>query len=197
MQTLRDELRAVPSIVGRAPDFDWTSAPDVPHEMFLQWLRYAIDAGVPEVHAATLSTVGEDDFPDARVLLVKDVTEDCGFKIATGDESAKGRQLLANPHCALTFCGARSPGLRHPQARAIALASRQNSVFSTDTARAELITQAEAAMEVDRGIVSPHWSVWTVVPTSVEFRQGDPSRNHQRLSYKRTGTTWDKQRLWP
>lgn len=104
MQTLRDELRAVPSIVGRAPDFDWTSAPDVPHEMFLQWLRYAIDAGVPEVHAATLSTVGEDDFPDARVLLVKDVTEDCGFKIATGDESAKGRQLLANPHCALTFC---------------------------------------------------------------------------------------------
>lgn len=150
--------------------------------------------------------------------IVPDVdTENCGFKIATGDESAKGRQLLANRHCALAFYwsplarAVRVRGVaqrasaaesaddflaRHSQARAIALASRQSSIFSADATRDELIAQAKAAIEVDAGIFSPHWAVWTVVPNSVEFWQGDPSRNHQRLSYMRTGTTWDKHRLW-
>ena len=218
MQTPRDELRAVSSIVGRPPDFDWASAPDTPHELFLRWLREAINAGVPEAHAATLSTVDADGLPDARVLTVKDVSGDCGFKIATSDESAKGRQLLANPNCALTFhwspiaravrvrgaahraTAAESAAdflARHPQTRANALAAPQSSTFSTDGARDELITQAQAAMKLDPGIVSPHWNVWTVQAKSVEFWQGEPNRNHQRLSYIRTETAWDKQRLWP
>lgn len=215
MQTLRDELRAVPSIVGRAPDFDWASAPDEPHELFVRWLQHAIETGVPEAHAATLSTVDEEGLPDARVLIVKDVTEDCGFKIATSDESAKGRQLVANPNCALTFywsplaravrvrgVAQRTPAAesaedflaRHPHARAIALAGQQSAVYPDDATQAELLTQA---MSADAGTVSPHWSVWTVIPKSVEFWQGDPSRNHQRLRYIRNDHTWEKQRLWP
>ena len=218
MQTPRDELRAVPSIVGQMPDFDWSSTPDVPRELFLRWLRDAINAGVPEPRAATLSTVDADGLPDARVLTVKDVSGDCGFKVATDDESAKGRQLLTNPNCALTFYwsplartvrvrgaaqrataaeSAKDFLARHPQTRANALAAPQSSTFSTDAARDELITQAQTAMGLDPGIVSPHWTVWTVVPKSVEFWQGDPNRNHQRLSYIRTESAWDKQRLWP
>lgn len=218
MQTFRDEHRAVPSIVRQAPDVNWTSAPDAPQELFLRWRQDAIDAGVPDAYAATLSTVDADGLPDARVLTVKDVSGDCGFKIATGGESPKGRQLAANPNCALTFYwsplaravrvrgaaqrataaeSAKDFLARHPQTRANALAAPQSSTFSTDATRAELITRAQAAMELDPGIVSPHWTVWTVVPISVEFWQGDPNRNHQRLSYIRTGTAWDKQRLWP
>ena len=86
---------------------------------------------------------------------------------------------------------------RHPKARAIALAGQQSPIFSTDATRDELISQAAAAAEVDAGIVSPHLTAWTVVPNSVEFWQDDPSRHHQRLSYMRTETAWDKQRLWP
>ncbi|PYI64212.1 oxidase [Arthrobacter livingstonensis] len=218
MQTRRDEPGAVPSIVGQAQDFDWASAPDAPHELFLRWLRDATNAGVPEAHAATLSTVDADGLPDARVLTVKDVSGDCGFKIATGDESPKGHQLLTNPNCALTFYWsplARAVRVRgtaqrataaesatdflacHPQTRANALAAPQSSTFSTDASRDELIRQAQAAMELDPGIVSPQWTVWTVIPKSVEFWQGDPNRNHQRLGYIRTKTAWDKQRLWP
>ncbi|WP_082357866.1 MULTISPECIES: pyridoxine/pyridoxamine 5'-phosphate oxidase [Arthrobacter] len=218
MQTRRDEHQAVPSIVGQEPDFAWASAPDVPQELFLRWRRDAINAGLPEAYAATLSTVDADGMPDARVVTVKDISSDCGFKIASGDDSAKGRQLLANPNCALTFYwsplaravrvrGAAQRATpaesatdflaRHPRTRANALAARQSSTFSTDAGRDELITQSQAAMEADPGIVSPHWTVWTVVPKSVEFWQGDPNRNHQRLSYMRTATAWDKQRLWP
>ncbi|MFQ4149597.1 pyridoxal 5'-phosphate synthase [Arthrobacter sp. LAPM80] len=218
MQTRGDEPESVPSIVAPEPDFDWTSAPDVPHELFLRWRQDAINAGLTEAYAATLSTVDADGMPDARVLTVKDVSEECGFKIATGEDSVKGRQLLANPNCALTFywsplnravrvrgaaqraTAAESAAdflARHPQTRANTLAAPQSSSFSTDTARDELIRQARAAMELDPGIVSPQWTVWTVVPKSVEFWQGDPNRNHQRLSYIRTETAWDKQRLWP
>ena len=218
MQTLRDELRAVPSIVGQAPEFDWASAPDAPYELFLSWLRYALEIGVPEAHAATLSTVDADGLPNARMLIVKDITDDCGFTFATSDESAKGRELTGNPHCALTFYwsplarAVRVRGIaqrasaaesaqdflaRHPRARAIVLAGQQSSVISENDPHDQRLADATAAMEVDDTMVSPHWVVWTVVPSSIEFWQGDPSRNHQRLRYVRAGHAWDKQRLWP
>ena len=218
MQTLRDELRGVPSIVGKAPNFDWASAPEQPQELFLQWLRHAINASVPEARAATLSTVDADGLPDARVLIVKDVTDNCGFQIASSDESPKGRQLVGNPHCALTFLwgplarSVRVRGIaerasasesaedflaRHPQARAIVLAGRQSSVIENPAVREEELKQAKAAMAATEDIVSPHWTVWTIVANSIEFWQGDPSRNHLRLRYVRTGTGWDRQRLSP
>lgn len=218
MQTRRDKSRAVPSISNQAPDFDVASAPDAPHELFLHWLQDAIDAGVPEARAATFSTVDADGLPDARVLTVRNVSGDGGFQIATGDDSPKGRQLAVNPNCALTFYwsplaravrvrgtvqrataaeSAKDFLARHPQTRANALAAPQSSTFPSDAARDELITQAQSCIELEPGIVSPHWTVWTVLPKSVEFWQGDPNRIHQRLSYTRTKTVWDKQRLWP
>ncbi|MHA7178126.1 pyridoxine/pyridoxamine 5'-phosphate oxidase [Arthrobacter sp. Sr24] len=218
MQTRREETQAVPSIIGQETDFAWSSAPEVPHELFLHWRRDAINAGLTDAYAATLSTVDADGMPDARVITVKDVSGDCGFKIATGDDSTKGRQLVANPNCALTFYwsplarAVRVRGVaqrasaaesaadflaRHPQTRAYVLAAPQSSPFSTDSDRDELIRHAQTAMELDPGLFSPQWTVWTVVPESVEFWQGDPNRNHQRLSYVRSKTAWDKQRLWP
>lgn len=221
MQLPRDELRTVPPTIGGAPDLDRSSAPDAPRELFLRWLRYAIETGVPEARAATLSTVDEDGFPDARVLAVKDVTEGCGFKISSSAESPKGRQLQANPHCALTFYwsplarAVRVRGVaqrasaeesaadflaRHPDTRAYALAGQQSSIISdsdSDVDDSEVLTRAKESIEVDGGVVSPHWAVWTIVSNSVEFWQGDTSRNHHRLRYVRTAAGWDKQRLWP
>ncbi|MET4004737.1 MULTISPECIES: pyridoxine/pyridoxamine 5'-phosphate oxidase [Arthrobacter] len=218
MQTRGDGFGAVPPTVGQEPGFAVASAPDLPHELFLRWRQDAIHAGLTEAYAAILSTVDADGMPDARVLTVKDVNGDCGFRIATGDDSTKGAQLLANPKCALTFywstlnrvvrirgtahraTAAESAAdflTRHPQTRVNALAAPQSSTFATDAAREELIKQAQAAMELDPEIVSPQWAAWTVVPKSVEFWQGDPHRNHQRLRYLRTDSAWEKQRLWP
>lgn len=218
MQNHREEFRGIPSIVGRAPDFDWATAPELPHELFLSWLRCALEAGAPEAHAATLSTVDENNFPDARMLIVRDVTENCGFTFSSSDESPKGLQLLQNPHCALTFYwssiarAVRVRGVaerastskaaedflaRHPQARAIALAGRQSSVVSDLSDLEELPKRAEAAIAVQDDLVSSHWAMWTVVAQSIEFWQGDPNRNHQRLHYVRTASGWEKQRLWP
>jgi pyridoxamine 5'-phosphate oxidase len=103
MTTLRDRLRRTPSIVGQPPHFDPQTAPDEPRELFVDWLTAALAADVAEPHALTLSTVDREGRPDARILVLKDVTADGSFEIATGDESAKGKQLDANPHVALTF----------------------------------------------------------------------------------------------
>lgn len=215
---LRETLRAVPSVVGVAPPWEPSSAPDDPRDLFVTWLTDAIDAALPEPHAATLSTVDEDGLPDVRVLVLKDVTDDGGFSIATTAESAKGVQLAQNPGCALSFYwgplarAVRIRGVarlapasvsaadflaRHPAARAQVLAGRQSSVLADRAERDRLLADARAAVDADPGLVAPQWTAWTIEPSSIEFWQGSPDRDHQRLQYLRTASTWDRRSLWP
>ena len=217
MSTLRDRLRAEASIVGEAPPFDPSAAPDDPQELFREWLGAALDAGVPEPHAVTLSTVDEHGRPDARVLVLKNVTDDGAFEIATGSESAKGAQLHANPHVALTFYWtplARSVRIRgvaaaasadesaadfrarNPAAKAIALAGRQSAPLTDLAERDRLVAENLAALESDPARVSAEWTLWRIRPFALEFWQGSPTRNHLRLQYTRTDDGWRHGELW-
>jgi pyridoxine/pyridoxamine 5'-phosphate oxidase len=58
---MRATLRALPVLIGAAPAFDPSRAPDDPVALFVEWLTAAVEAGVPEPHA-----------PDARMLILKD-----------------------------------------------------------------------------------------------------------------------------
>ncbi|GAA1825849.1 pyridoxine/pyridoxamine 5'-phosphate oxidase [Agromyces salentinus] len=217
MTTLRDRLRSTPSIVGRPPHFDPSNAPDEPRALFVDWLEVALAAEVAEPHALTLSNVDPDGRPDARILVLKDVTADGSFEIATGDESAKGRQLGADPHVALTFYwtplarSVRVRGLaeratpaesasdfraRNAAAKAIALAGRQSAPLLDLEERDRIVAERLARLESEPDLVSPEWTVWRVRPASIEFWQGDPGRNHLRLRYERTEHGWDRLQLW-
>ncbi|GAA5202719.1 pyridoxal 5'-phosphate synthase [Microbacterium jejuense] len=217
MSTLRDRLRAEASIVGEAPLFHPSLAPDDPQELFREWLITALDAGVPEPHAATLSTVDEHGRPDARVLVLKNVTDGGAFEIATGSESAKGAQLHANPNVALTFYwtplarsvrirGVATPAsaeesaadfrARNPAAKAIALAGRQSAPLTDVAERDRLVAENLAALQADPAQVSPEWTLWRIRPFALEFWQGAPTRNHLRLQYTRTDEGWRRQELW-
>jgi pyridoxamine 5'-phosphate oxidase len=99
---LRSTLRALPVLSGTAPEFDPAQCPDDPTALFAEWFRAAIQAGVAEPHAMTLSTVGADGHPDARVLILKDV-DDAGWHFAVSSASKKGADLSSNPVAALTF----------------------------------------------------------------------------------------------
>lgn len=217
MSTLRDRLRAEASIVGDPPPFDPSAAPDDPQELFREWLTAALDAGIAEPHAATLSTVDEDGRPDARVLVLKDVTADGAFEIATGRESAKGAQLQANPNVALTFywtplarsvrirgvASAASPAesaadfrARNAAAKAIALAGRQSAPLTDVGERDRLVADNLAALSAEPDLVSPEWTLWRIRPFALEFWQGAPTRNHLRLQYTRTAEGWHHTELW-
>ncbi|OEO28068.1 pyridoxamine 5'-phosphate oxidase [Devosia insulae DS-56] len=215
--TTRDRLRRLPSLAGPLWPFRTEDAPADPQSLFLDWLGFAIDAGLLEPHAMTLSTVDADGDPDARVLILKDVDE-AGCYFAADAGSPKGRQIAEHPSVALTFYwprlgqqvrirGTAKPTERQsseadflkrsPTARAIAALQRQSQPLSDI---AELNAEFEAALARQRSEVaatSASWTLYVVEPTSVEFWQGRTDRRHVRLRYTRSGGAWQTQRLWP
>ena len=214
---IRDLVRGVPVFPDEMPPFDPSTAPDSPIDLFVEWLARAVEDGVAAPHAVNLATVGDDGFPDARVVILKDVTA-TGWEVASSKDSPKGRQLTANPSAALTFFwpaagrqvrirGSVSTGTteendadfqrRHPVARALVLAGSQSSVLrSRDELDAAVGEQVER-IEATDGLASTTWTVFTVAPDAVEFWQADQERRHTRLLYTRFGEGWRREMLWP
>lgn len=214
---MRSVLRALPVLTGSAPDFDPGQAPNDPVSLFIEWFQTAVDAGVPEPHAMSLSTVDESGRPDARILILKDI-DSAGWHFAVSNVSRKGADLAANPVAALTFYWpqlvrqvrvrgsvvADSPEVtaadfltRSPAARAHVVLGRQSQplVDSADVDGA--LSQARAALDADPGLVPDEWVSYAVTPECVEFWQGDAERRHQRLQYTRDAEGWAKTLLWP
>src|SRR5688572_33460921 len=80
---------------------DFTSASE-PFRLFEEWFVEAKAAEPNDPNAMALATVDSDGLPDVRMVLLKGFDEN-GFVFFTNFESAKGRELLANPKAALCF----------------------------------------------------------------------------------------------
>ncbi|MDT5078758.1 MAG: pyridoxamine 5-phosphate oxidase [Mycobacterium sp.] len=214
---LRSTLRALPVLSGTAPEFDPAQCPDDPTALFAEWFRAAIQACVAEPHAMTLSTVGADGHPDARVLILKDV-DDAGWHFAVSSASKKGADLSSNPVAALTFYWpqlvrqvrlrgaviADPPDVtaadflaRSDGARALVLTRRQSQPLSATTNLDDALAVTRAELDADPGLVPDEWVSYAVRPEQVEFWQGDPERRHQRLLYTEAGAGWERNLLWP
>jgi len=167
-------LRGLGSLRGTPPTLDMTHLPDEPATLFLDWLREAERAGVPEPHAATLATVGEDGLPDARTLIVKDVNES-GWAFAGPLSARKASQLASNPAGALNFWW-------QPLSRAVRV---RGTVVEASRAEVEADVAARPIANA-----SADWMLWWIRPVRVEFWQGAVSRNHTRLVYEPHGGRW-------
>ncbi|KAE8139242.1 hypothetical protein BDV38DRAFT_270090 [Aspergillus pseudotamarii] len=99
---IRTQLRNLPVLEGPFAKVNFANFPDTPQDAFRRWLDEAIMAGVKEPHAMTLATVDEQGYPDARVLILKNV-DDRGWHFAVKADSPKAQQLETNGHAALTF----------------------------------------------------------------------------------------------
>lgn len=191
--------------------------PESPIANFLEWLQQAVTTGVAEPHAATLSTVDDAGAPDARFLILKDVTDE-GFWFSGDVRSPKGLQLNENPAAALTFywreqgrqvrvrgsvreggseLSARDYLERSVTARAVAAASRQSEVLQDPAEYTVAVETAAQQIESDPEYVSETWRAWCLVPDSVEFWQADPGRRHLRWVYQRDRNGWSHRELWP
>ncbi|MDN7875254.1 pyridoxamine 5'-phosphate oxidase [Burkholderia aenigmatica] len=193
-------------------------APD-PFAQFDRWFKEALAAKLPEPNTMTLATVGDDGRPSARIVLIKGVDER-GFVFFTNYESRKGRDLAAHPQAALLFYwielerqvriegriektsaeeSDRYFASRPLGSRIGAWASEQSAVIDS---RATLEAQEKAVSERygDNPPRPPHWGGYRLVPDSIEFWQGRPSRLHDRLLYTRDADTspgWSISRLSP
>jgi pyridoxamine 5'-phosphate oxidase len=217
MSTIRNQLRQLKSLAGPFQPVDFDAAPETPVALFDAWLQAAIAVGVQEPHAMTVSTVDADGYPDARVLILKDL-DARGWHFAIAKSSPKGRQIAANPQVALTFywpplgrqvrlrgpaldlgsaAGAADFRARSAEARAGAFLARQSEVLDDTRGLAEGVEQQlrRVAAAPDEG--APDWAVYAVQSREVEFWQGAESRHHLRLLYRREGDGWARLRLWP
>jgi pyridoxamine 5'-phosphate oxidase len=215
---LRPLLRRLPSLAGPFPPFDPTDLPDRPDVLFVRWLREAVDAGVLEPHAMTVSTADGAGRPSARVVVLKDLV-DGGWQFATDARSRKAADLDVNPAASISFYWreqgrqvrlvgtARSLGAeasaadflaRSPASRAAALATRPGEPLSSTGDLEDAMASALARVEAEPGTVLAEWVLYALVPDEVEFWQGNPGRAHTRVVYRRGGgATWVRGLVWP
>ena len=193
---------------------------DDPFVQFQRWFDEAREAGVHEPEAMVVSSVGPDELPSSRYVLLKGL--DHGFVFFTNRESRKGRELDARPRAAICFPWhvlsrqVRVAGVvewvsddesdayfaSRPRGSQIgAWASAQSDVL-VDRAELEGRT-AETEARYAGGEIPrpPHWGGYRVVPSEVEVWQGRPDRLHDRFRYTRPASEpdapWTIARLAP
>lgn len=193
--------------------------PEDPINLFHKWFHEVQDfGGVDEVNAMTVSTIGLDGFPKARVVLLKKYDEN-GFVFYTNYESEKGKAIAANPNICLSFfwhsmerqviikgTAQRTADTvsdnyfasRPDGSKLGALASHQSEVVAD---RQELEQQLKKLEQQYTGKEIPrpaYWGGYLVAPVAIEFWQGRPNRLHDRIRYNlQEDFSWAIDRLAP
>ncbi|MFD9317085.1 pyridoxal 5'-phosphate synthase [Streptomyces sp. NPDC060053] len=217
LHELLRSLRVWDPEVTALPPFAPESAPAGPLPLFTEWFAEAVTAGEREPHTMTLSTSDEEGLPDARIVMLHGADAD-GWAFATHATSRKGRQLAARPYAALTFywpvlgrqVRVRGPVTSAPSeeaqadlharstgALAAALTGRQSEVLASPEDLAKASQAAWQHAQENPTAPSPTWTLYRLRPDEVEFFQGDTTRRHTRLRYRRADRSWTREQLWP
>jgi pyridoxamine 5'-phosphate oxidase len=189
-----------------------------PLNQFRCWLEEAVAAKLPQPLGMALATAAVDGRPSVRMVLLRGFDER-GFVFFTNYESRKAQELEANPRAALVFYWAeldrqvRIEGnvgrisdtesdvyfqSRPLGSRLGAWASPQSQVIASRDVLDRRMEDLEAEYR-DREVPRPpYWGGYRVIPTSIEFWQGQPNRLHDRLRYRPLdGDRWCLERLAP
>ncbi len=189
-----------------------------PIAQFRQWFDVAREADLVEPAAMALGTVDAQGHPQVRMVLLREVRP-TGFVFFTNYESAKGTELRAHPHAALSFhwdrlerqvriVGVATPISpeesdryfeSRPRASQIAaIASPQSQVISTRATLDHLYADAAAIAGESAPIPRPSsWGGFLVRPHTMEFWQGRRHRLHDRVRYRAGDQEWRIERLAP
>ncbi len=189
-----------------------------PFHQFEAWLSEAFDNGNAYANAMVLSTCGKDNMPDARVVLLRNVSFG-GLTFFTNYKSKKGKDMAQNNKVSLLFFWpelerqVRVEGTieflpakesddyfesRPFESKVGAWVSQQSDEMNGREALEadyEKELKKYASQKVPR---PPHWGGYVVIPVKFEFWQGRPSRLHDRIQYTPNGkNNWTTKRLMP
>lgn len=193
---------------------------DVDQNPFVQFERWFADAQtearIQEPNAMVLASVSPEGQPSARVVLLKDFSEQ-GLVFYTHYHSRKAKEILATKKVSVVFfwgplerqiriegiASKASPEIsdayfasRPRNSQLGAHVSPQSSVIPDQ----EYLKKREEELKLTFGddeIPRPeHWGGIVIVPDTFEFWQGRPSRLHDRIRYKKN-QQWQYERLAP
>ena len=195
---------------------DFTAAEE-PFALFAAWLAVAAKGEPNDPNAMALATVDGDGLPDVRMVLLKGFDTD-GFVFYSHIDSAKGRELAANPKAALLFhwkslrrqvrvrgtvsrvTDAEADAYfatRPKQAQIGAWASKQSQPLESRMAFEKAIALNAAKYAIGDVPRPPGWSGWRITPQAIEFWHDRPFRLHDRVEFTRAGEGWEKIRMYP
>ena len=188
-----------------------------PIEKFTRWYKEAQEAGELQPDAMVLATADQGARPSARVVVLRDVT-DQGFVFYTNYDSRKGRELAENPRASLVLFWPKCHRQVRIEGRVERLPSGESdSYFQRRPREAQLEVWASPQSQViasrewleSRWDESgkrfpesvprpPWWGGYRLHPQAIEFWEQRPHRLHDRLRYERQDErTWRLECLAP
>lgn len=188
-----------------------------PLQQFELWMNEALEAKINDPTTMSVTTIGNDGFPQSRIVLLKNFDE-AGFVFFTNYDSQKGQAILNNPNVSLLFFWhelerqIRITGMaekttttisdryfqsRPLQSQAAAIISNQSKKIRS---REELENRYD---EMIKNLPKDHferpenWGGILVKPIKIEFWQGRENRLHDRILYEKIDNNWHISRLAP
>ena len=187
-----------------------------PFEQFSKWLEDAVTAKIYDPNACSLATVDGEGRPVSRAVLLK-ALEDEQFVFYTNYQSRKSSHLDQNPNTCMHFPWfalqrqvivtgkvekidadrAEEYFLSRPlESKLGAWASRQSEKVESREALEKTYLEMQEKFG-DNPPKPPHWGGFALIPETIEFWQGGPSRLHDRFMYSLENNHWTVQRLNP
>ena len=191
-----------------------------PKQLLISWFKEACEkADNKETlgSAMTISTADSDGQPTARVVLLKEFTEN-GFVFFTNYESKKGKDLKINPKVSVNFHWYHLGRQVHVSGTAQKTSRKVSEDYWNTRPRDSQISQCISrqsrplsvgeslqdlydtfAREWDgKTIPCPdNWGGIEVVPDSYQFWVAQPNRLHERVEFVRSGDQWSAHQLHP
>ena len=181
-----------------------------PVDQFLAWY------GEAQSEAVALATASAEGTPSVRMVLLRGADR-TGFTFYTNFDSAKARDLAANPRAALCFFWPPDRQVRvsgqvqpvgpreserywrnRPRASQLsAWASRQSQVVESREALEERVAELATRFADQDVPLPPFWGGYRLEPETVEFWHHRDDRLHDRIRYRRDEDSWLIERLSP
>lgn len=204
----RDYLKGGLQRTGLDPD---------PILQFSAWFEQARKTNIADPTAMILATVGSDEQPSQRTVLLKYFDTD-GFVFFTNYGSRKATETAGNPKVSLLFVwlelerqisiagtvsristveSARYFMSRPKDSQVAAWVSSQSHPLSSRQMLLQKFSEMKTKFGEGKIPLPSFWGGFRVVPTAIEFWQGRENRLHDRFLYTPEGDGWKIERLAP